>query len=332
MNKQSIFRLYLSEHANDFFLFFAMIGIFTTTLCLYGTYYEVVLYTAFLCFVLFITVEVISICAFFKKHRALQTELQNLPHFTNTFPTASTLSEQDLQEIIFRMEQLLNLSLTEQQTKEQDALDFYTTWIHQIKTPISVIKMTLQSEDTAEHRLLSSELFRIEQYVDMVLCYLRLGSESSDLVFRQCNLDDILKECIHKYAPQFIARKIRLVYRPAQQMVLTDEKWLAFIIEQILSNSIKYTPQGTITITVTPEHILQISDTGIGIAPEDLPRIFEKGFTGYNGRSDKKATGLGLYLCRKAAQKLGHTIAAESVIGEGTTISINLNHAALGVE
>lgn len=144
-------------------------------------------------------------------------------------------------------------------------------------------------------------------FAAVVICvpffYLRLGSESSDYVFREYDLDTIIRQAIHKYAPQFIRRRIRLEYTPVKIRVLTDEKWLLFIIEQVMSNSIKYTQQGSVTITVTPDKVLKIADTGIGIASEDLPRIFEKGFTGYNGRLDKKSTGLGLVLMQDSGRQ-----------------------------
>lgn len=144
-------------------------------------------------------------------------------------------------------------------------------------------------------------------FAAVVICvpffYLRLGSESSDYVFREYDLDTIIRQAIHKYAPQFIRRRIRLEYTPVKIRVLTDEKWLLLIIEQVMSNSIKYTQQGSVTITVTPDKVLKIADTGIGIASEDLPRIFEKGFTGYNGRLDKKSTGLGLVLMQDSGRQ-----------------------------
>ena len=211
-------------------------------------------------------------------------------------------------------------------------MDYYTTWVHQIKTPISVMRMLLQEEDTGEHRELLAELFRIEQYVEMVLGYLRLGGESRDFVFQEYDLDSIIRQAIHKYAPLFVRNRIRLSYEPTDVRVLTDEKWLLFLIEQVLSNAIKYTPEGKVDITVTRDKVLRIADTGIGIAPEDLPRIFEKGFTGYNGRADKKSTGLGLYLCRLTAEKLSHKIKAESVVGEGTVFSVDLYRERLETE
>lgn len=216
--------------------------------------------------------------------------------------------------------------------RQQDTVDYYTTWVHQIKTPIAAMGLILQQEDTEDSRRLSGELQRIEQYVDMVLTYLRLGSGDTDYVFAKVDLDKLLRGCIRKYAGQFIRRHLTLDYQSMDCQVLTDEKWLAFVVEQVLSNALKYTREGSVSIYLEPSCILCIRDTGIGIAPEDLPRIFEKGYTGYNGRSDKKATGLGLYLCRQICDRLKSTITAESAPGEGTTIRIGLGREVLEVE
>ena len=216
--------------------------------------------------------------------------------------------------------------------RHQDTVDYYTTWVHQIKTPIAAMGLVLQQEDTEDSRRLSEELQRIEQYVDMVLTYLRLGSRETDYVFAQVDLDKLLRGCIRKYAGQFIRRHLALDYQNINCQVLTDEKWLAFVVEQVLSNALKYTREGSVSIYLESPCTLCIRDTGIGIAPEDLPRIFEKGYTGYNGRSEKKTTGLGLYLCRQICDRLKSTIAAESVPGEGTVIRIGLGREVLEVE
>lgn len=300
-------------------------GIFAIVLSLYHLETEAVLYAFALCALLAAPVLSLHFFFFIKKHRECEKILYNLPLLADSLPKPKTPAEYDLQKIIQKLSRILNEKQTILQNERQEAMDYYTAWTHQIKTPISVMKMTLDGEDTEEHKELLAELFRIEQYVEMALSYLRLESESSDYVFGEYDLDIILRQAVRKYAPQFIRRKIRLRYEPTHATVLTDEKWLLFIIEQVLSNSIKYTREGSVTITVTPEKVLRISDTGIGIAPEDLPRIFEKGYTGYNGRLDKKSTGLGLYLCRTAANRLSHSINAASKPGEGTTISIDLH-------
>jgi signal transduction histidine kinase len=159
----------------------------------------------------------------------------------------------------------------------------------------------------------------------MVLCYLRLGADSTDYVIRTCDLEGIVRECAHRYASQFIRKKLRFHCDCAGFRVLTDEKWLAFAVDQLLSNAIKYTSSGEIYVSVETPATLAIRDTGIGIAPEDLPRVFEKGYTGLNGRSDKRATGIGLYLVKRVLDQLGHSISIESAPGEGTCVRVNLH-------
>ncbi len=130
---------------------------------------------------------------------------------------------------------------------------------------------------------------------------------------------------IRSFSSDFINKKLRLEYSETGRRVVTDEKWLAFVIEQVLSNAVKYTKAGSISIFADESGSLCIKDTGIGIAVEDLPRIFENGYTGFNGRADKKASGIGLYLCRRICDDLNHGISAESEIGEGTTIKIDMS-------
>lgn len=199
------------------------------------------------------------------------------------------------------------------------------------------------------NRLLSEELFRIEQYVEMVLYYQRLDSINSDFLFKEYELREIVNQAVKKHSMFFINSRLSLNMEEFSCKVVSDEKWLQFVIGQVLSNALKYTPRGSITIrlektqdstlTKTPEKArrvtpaiptedtesyayLIIEDIGIGIRPEDLPRIFERGFTGYNGRLDKKSTGIGLYLSKKILQKLSHTIKVTSEAGKGTSVAI----------
>lgn len=159
-----------------------------------------------------------------------------------------------------------------------------------------------------------------------MLCYIRLESSDTDYVIKECRLEDIVKSAVRRFSGQFIRKKLTLQMSGLDRMVLTDEKWLLFVIGQVLSNAVKYTRAGGITITCEND-VLKIQDTGIGIAPEDLPRIFEKGYTGCNGRSDMKASGLGLYLCRQICGRLGHRISAES--SGGTSVFIDLRRSGV---
>ena len=231
-----------------------------------------------------------------------------------------TLEEEDYKKIIELLYERCNALTNDYNFAIQDSKDYFSLWVHQIKTPISVLDM-LMKDDTQETRACRVELFRIEQYVDMVLNYFRLGSESKDLKIVEVSLDKIIKSCIRKYAPLFINKKLAINYEPTDSKILSDEKWLSFIIEQLISNAIKYTNTGSITISVM-DGVISISDTGIGIQAEDLPRIFEKGYTGFNGRSGSKSSGLGLYLCSMAAEKLSLKLSVKSEPGKGSEFII----------
>ena len=208
----------------------------------------------------------------------------------------------------------------------QEKQDFFALWAHQIKTPIAALNLLLQEEeqDIAACR---QELFKIESYVEMALNYLRFEEMSNDLVLERNSLEQLVRQVVKKYAAIFIYNHISVQLEHLDYTVLTDEKWFCFVLEQILSNALKYTKQGSVKIyaeeTENGLHIF-VKDTGIGIKREDLPRIFEKGFTGYNGRMDKKASGLGLYLCKGVCGKLGHEISVSSKEGEGTTVILTL--------
>lgn len=206
-----------------------------------------------------------------------------------------------------------------------ELMDFYTMWVHQIKTPIAASRLLLQEEELNSGEI-QNELFKIEQYVDMVLGYLRTQDLSSDLCLEEVNLDEIIKDQIHKFARIFVGKKLSLDYEGVEETVLTDKKWLGFVIGQILSNALKYTKKGKISIYMSKarSHTLVIEDTGIGIRQEDLPRVFEKGFTGYNGREERRSTGIGLYLSGKIMKKLDHGIRIESELGKGTRVFLEL--------
>ncbi len=241
-------------------------------------------------------------------------------------PPARRPAEQEYHALVGRFLEARQALLTDSATRCERMLDYYTLWAHQIKTPIAAMRLQLQSQDTDASRACLLELSRIERYVQMVMAYLRLDSDATDYVFRNCALDAVIRAAVKQFSGEFIGRKIRLQFEPTGARVLTDEKWLQFVLEQLISNALKYTPAGSVTIRLEEPCTLVVQDTGIGIAPEDLPRIFERGYTGCNGRADKRASGLGLYLCRRVCENLGHTIRAESIPGKGTGVYLDLSH------
>lgn len=312
------------------FLFYT--GIFAVVFFLYNMEVEAVLYAVGLCILLTLAVLPFRLLAGRKDHEQRRRIARDVEVMLDEMPQPRTLAEEDDQELLKQLKRIYDRNLAAWQNERRESMDYYTTWVHQIKTPISVMRMILQEEDTRKNRELLAELFRIEQYVEMALNWMRLGSDTTDFVFQEYELDGIIRQAIRKYASQFIRNRVKLCYEPTRVRVLTDEKWLLFVIEQLLSNAVKYTQYGSVSIDVTPEKVLRIQDTGIGIAPEDVPRIFEKGFTGYNGRADKKSTGLGLYLCRLTAEKLSNRLWVESVPGKGTTFFMDLYREELESE
>ena len=209
---------------------------------------------------------------------------------------------------------------------QRDKEDFFAMWAHQIKTPIAALKLLLQS-DKQDVTACKGEVFKIEHYVEMALGFLRFEEMGNDLELLSYELEPIVKQSIKKFAPMFISKHLSVNLKDLNVKILTDEKWLSFVIEQLLSNAVKYTSSGGITIRTCTENeqlFIIIEDTGIGIRSEDLPRLFEKGFTGYNGRMDKKASGLGLYLCKSICDKLGHKISIESQENKGTKVTIRV--------
>lgn len=247
-------------------------------------------------------------------------------------PEADRLEEEVYQKLIQVMNENQQELYGSMEYKFTEMMDYYTVWAHQIKTPIAAMRLNLQNEDSVLSRKLMADLFRIEQYVEMVLMYLRLDSDSSDYVIKEHEIGSIVKTAVKKFSGEFVSRKISLDMKELAGTIITDDKWLSFVIEQVISNALKYTPKGTISIYMEEPKILCIKDTGIGIAPEDLPRIFEKGYTGYNGRADKKASGIGLYLCKRICTNLGHQISAVSEIDQGTLMRISLKQERLKVE
>lgn len=303
------------------------VGIFSGVFSLYQIPLEPICYAATLCLLLGIIFEGIDSYRFSKKHELLE-EMQNTitVHLEN-LPVSSDLIGSDYERLLH----ILHKENTKLQYQVEDSrremVDYYTMWAHQIKTPIAAMHLLIQSEDIAVGEELDMELFKVEQYVEMVLSYLRMEHMSNDLNLRLYNIETIINSAVRKYSRMFILKNISLEMEHISCRVVTDKKWLGFVMEQLLSNALKYTNRGSIRIYLHPhmKNTLVIEDEGIGIQEEDLPRVFERGFTGYNGRKDKKSTGIGLYLCKQILDKLSHAIKIESKVGIGTQVLLTLD-------
>ncbi len=317
---------YLYHRRKVLLLLFFFLFLFAVSFWLYRLPVEAVAYPALICAAIGLAVLILGSLRASRKHRLLVRLADSLTELPRGLPEPRTQDDEDYQLLVGALCEEQRRLKSAMELRYADMIDYYTVWAHQIKTPIASMRLTLQEEDSEFSRRAGEDLLRIEQYVEMVLCYLRLDSDSTDYVFREQELDPILRQAVRRLSGQFIRRRMHLQYEPLGVRVLTDEKWLLFVVEQVLTNALKYTPAGgTITIELEEPKTLCIRDTGIGIAPEDLPRIFENGYTGVNGRADKKASGLGLYLCRRICRALGHTIRANSSPDSGTVIRIDLS-------
>lgn len=345
-----VLKAFLKEHKGHICMYIGFIGIFYVVFDLYDIPTEAVRYATLLSFVWLLAYAAVSFAKCVKKHRMLLDAEQRTDAGLEDIPEAQSIAEEDYQRIVKNLYHEKQELEAEVRIAKREMADYYGMWVHQIKTPIAALGLLLQVQErllaecgqeeqpkngrdrTKEEQPekgrdsagqaeivkgMKLELFKIEQYVEMVLTYLRMGDMSADFSFKDCDLDDMIRQAVKKYSQMFISKKIKLCYEPVNRTVLTDEKWLVFVIEQLLSNALKYTKEGSISIYMEGERLV-IRDTGIGISKEDLPRIFEKGFTGYNGRRDKKSTGIGLYLCKTIMDKLGHGLVLESAEGEGT--------------
>ena len=282
--------------------------------CIYGLILESIV---------FIIVFFVGFVMYFNKYMKLsRTTLLDIDEQSDV-PETEDCIEQLYQEIVENQIIKRKEMKADKDKSKSEMLQYYGMWVHQIKTPISSMRLLLDGEDSKEARKVASELNRIEQYVEMVLTYLRLDSQTNDFVFRKCCIDEIVRQSIKRFARDFISKKLSLDYTGIEGDIVTDSKWFGFVIEQVLSNALKYTYECGIRI-YRQEDILVISDTGIGIATEDLPRVFENSYTGYNGRSKEASSGIGLYLCKRICDSLGVKLCIASEVAKGTSVYIGL--------
>lgn len=322
---------YFKERAWFALLLVLCVGLFAQVLRLYDLPAEAVGYASLLCAAAFAVWTAVDLLRCRERVRYLESLRGQAALLLDQLPEARGPREEVYQALLLELGDTLRAVSSASDARRRETLDYYTMWVHQIKTPIAAMGLMLQEDPSQRGRELEAELFRVERYVELVLSYLRLGGGSTDYLIRESALDPILRQAVRKYAPLFIRGKVSLDLRETGLRVLTDEKWLQLVVEQVLSNAVKYAPAGHVTVWAEGERLL-IEDDGVGIAREDLPRIFDRGFTGCNGRMDKRATGIGLYLCGQICRRLGHTITVDSEQGRGTRVTIGLARPYLEVE
>ena len=323
---------YLKHQYKLLLLLVGAVCVFAAVFALYDLPLEAVAYAGVLCLALGLVLFAVGYSRFLRRHRELRQLLRQTGEKALPLPPARGLLEEDYQALLGAVCRDRARLAAEHENRLRELTDYYSLWAHQIKTPIAAMDLLLQEDDSPHRGELETELLKIRQYVEMVLSYLRLDSDSTDYVLREYPLDDILRQAVRKFAKMFILKKITLDFQETGKTVLTDEKWLLFVVEQVLSNALKYTPAGGTIRIYGDGATVVIADNGIGIREEDQARVFEKGFTGYNGRADKKSTGIGLYLCRQVMDRLNHDISLTSRPGQGTLVRLDLGRESRMVE
>lgn len=207
--------------------------------------------------------------------------------------------------------------------EKKDLEEYFLLWTHQIKTPITVANLILNKKSGPDVKKLKEEMFYIEEYTNMAINYIKLTDRATDMDIEKVDLDKVIKTLLKKYSLIFINKRISLDYEDTNVEVIADSKLLSIMIEQILSNALKYTDEGRIIISFDKEkNTLSIKDTGIGIRDEDLVKIFDRGYSGFNGRVNHKSSGLGLFLVREISKILKLRVEVKSKLGQGSEFLI----------
>jgi signal transduction histidine kinase len=286
-----------------------------------------------------------SICLFFATmyiflgyvyRKSYYQKLHELTHINQeqileAAPESQNHQQQISLELLKKLNQYYSSRLQKLYDEKKDHQEFIMSWIHEVKLPITASRLLMENKNGKQLDdlvdKLEDELNKIDNYVEQALYYSRIDSFSKDYFITEQPLDKVIKASVKKYAKIFIHKQIHFHQNHTQQLVRTDVKWLGFILDQIVANALKYSKEGgTISFTVEEdrkEKRLMIEDNGIGIKEEDIQRVFEKGFTGYIGRSYSKSTGMGLYLAKKMALKLGHDLSIQSKKGSYTKVTIH---------
>lgn len=248
--------------------------------------------------------------------------IHNIDH--EAFDRLSLEAEQ-MQQLMDEMRKEHIREMNAVQEKQKEHYDFIVSWFHEIKTPIAVLHLIQQTDIDANS--LREEIEKIENYVDQALYYAKLDSFNQDYSIGSCDMIGIVKDTVRDHSKTFISKKVRILLPSESMSVQSDSKWLKFIVNQLLTNSLKYTDNsGEILIGTneTPQEKQPIiRDNGIGITPQELPRIFNRGFTGETGRTYSKSTGMGLYLAQQLSNKLGHYITCTSEVSSYTEYIIH---------
>ena len=301
------------------FLFYLLSNVLVVSFwSLNGTSGEDIRYSVLLGALALILIVGLDLFAMLRRLRALLEIKAHLNEFEQELPEGGNRMERLYCEIADGYLARARQEKEELSMSHRATISYFTLWMHQIKTPIAALRLLMESPEL-DRALFNRQLFEVERYTELAMQYVRSADIAADLVLTRCELEPLVRESIRKYAPLFIAKGLTAEVGDIALTVLTDAKWFAFVFEQLLSNAVKYTQQGIVRVYVQGGALI-LEDTGCGIRPEDMPRVFEKGYTGYNGRLDKRASGIGLFLARRVSDALRLKLELVSVFGKGTKV------------
>lgn len=327
-------KAYLSDQIS-LIIFFILLMTFITSVILLDPAFQVwkynILYINLIAFFLFGLYLVITYLMRNQYYTQLRRAIAEEKFSLKALPDIRSNEQQIFHQLLTKIQEEQNAKIEKIYGEKKDNFEFISAWVHEIKIPIAVINLLIENNQGKDRdELLSSiqqETDRIDRLVEQVLYYSKIDDFSKDYFVQELELQALVNHVIKKHAPTFIHKAIRIETDRTDMQITSDKKWLLFILDQIVSNALKYTNQGgRIEIHGDQddrEKRLIITDNGIGIRPEDLSRVFDRGFTGFNGREFSKSTGMGLYLAKRLARKLGHNLSIDSVYGESTRLTIH---------
>ncbi len=298
---------------------YAALFLFVLVFFLYGISWAQINYPLFICFLALSLYFVLDFYFFNKKYKELSTMLKEKNYDFSNVQAYNPL-EQKYIEIMNSSNQSHNENINMLKQKNDTNADYLLLWSHQIKTPLSALNLMSQKLPNSGEYM--EQLFYVDAYIDMMLQFLKLDNINEDYRFEQFNIGDVIRDSIKFFRPVFINSNTAVQLDNIDVTVLSDKKLLGFVIKQIISNAIKYSPKGLIKIFMENNNTLVIEDNGIGIQAEDIPMLFKKGFTGYNGRQHQKSSGIGLFLSHEILTKINHSITISSTPGKGTIVKI----------
>ena len=266
---------------------------------------------------------------FYKRFINILNELEEKYLINEIINSPSFLEGRILKESLNEIDKSMIENINKYKYFQEEYKEYIELWIHEIKLPIAVSKMVIENNKNDATKSINEELNKVENYIEQALFYARSNTVEKDYYIRKSNLKEIVNESIRKNKNSLIQEKVNLNLHDLESEVYTDSKWLIFILNQIIQNSVKYMKKDNkkeieiYSVKGNENIILYIKDNGIGIKIGEISKVFEKGFTGTNGRkSNKKSTGIGLYLCKKLCDKLGINIILNSKENEGAEVKI----------